>query len=83
MTVFGYDAVYYLFDHSNLKSGSLPRQLGYKFSHTFNDEISAKGETGYWYSYKKVKPDDAPPGYIDTGTLSNWDGITFPWKCLI
>jgi hypothetical protein len=24
-----------------------------------------------------------PPGAIDTGTLDNWIGITFPWKCLI
>jgi hypothetical protein len=24
-----------------------------------------------------------PPGAIDTGTLDNWVGITFPWKCLI
>jgi hypothetical protein len=24
-----------------------------------------------------------PPGAIDTGTLDNWAGITFPWKCLI
>ncbi len=81
--VFGFDACYYQFDHSNLKSGSLPRQLGYKFSHTFNDEISAQGETGFWYSYKKVKPSDAPPGFIDTGTLENWDGINFPWRSLI
>jgi RimJ/RimL family protein N-acetyltransferase len=81
--VFGYDTVYYQFDSSNKKSGSLPKQLGYTFSHTFNDEIHASKETGFWFSFKKQKPDDIPPGAIDTGTLSNWDGITFPWKCLI
>lgn len=81
--VFGFDAVYYQLDASNKASASLPKQLGYKFSHTFDDEVHAKDETGFWFSYKKNKPDDAPPGFIDTGTLSNWDGYTMPWKSLI
>jgi RimJ/RimL family protein N-acetyltransferase len=81
--VFGYDHVYYQYDSSNRKSGSLPKQLGYAFSHTFNDEVHAKDETGYWFSFKKARPEDLPPGAIDTGRLDNWDGITFPWRSLI
>lgn len=81
--VFGYDFVYYQYDSSNRKSGSLPRQLGYSYSHTFNDEVHAKDETGYWFSFKKARPSDLPPGAIDTGRLDNWDGVTFPWKSLI
>lgn len=81
--VFGYDHVYYQYDSSNRKSGSLPRQLGYTYSHDFNDEVHAKNETGYWFSFKKARPSDLPPGAIDTGSLDNWDGVTFPWKSLI
>jgi RimJ/RimL family protein N-acetyltransferase len=81
--VFGYDAVYYQVDSSNKKSASLPQHLGFTFSHTFEDEIHAKDETGFWYSFKKNRPEELPPGFIDTGILSNWDGHTFPWKSLI
>jgi len=81
--VFGYDNVYYQHDSSNRKSGALPKKLGYRYSHHFDEEISAMGESGLWFSHVKKKPSDIPAGYIDTGILSNWDGITFPWKSLI
>lgn len=81
--VFGYDNVYYQHDASNRKSGRLPAKLGYEFSHSFDEEITATKETGFWYSWKKKKPDGIPPGAIDTGTLSNWDNVQFPWKSLI
>jgi len=81
--IFGFDAVYYQVDYSNRKSASLPKKLGYKFSHTFEDEVHAKDETGFWFSFKKEKPNDVPPGFIDTGTLNNWDGMTLPWISLI
>jgi RimJ/RimL family protein N-acetyltransferase len=81
--VFGYDFVYYQHDATNRKSGAIPKKLGYKYSHTFDEEISAMSESGFWISHKKRRPEGLPAGAIDTGTLSNWDGITFPWKCLI
>lgn len=81
--VFGYDYVYYQHDATNRKSGAIPKKLGYKFSHTFDEEIGAMAESGFWISHKKKRPEGLPPGGIDTGKLSNWDGITFPWKCLI
>lgn len=81
--VFGYDHVYYQHDATNRKSGSLPQKMGYKYSHTFEEEITAMKESGFWFSHVKKKPVGMAPGYIDTGTLTNWDGITFPWKSLI
>ena len=80
---YGYDNVYYQHDASNRRSGKLPPILGYGFSHSFEGEISAKKETGLWYSWKKRKPVWIPPGLIDTGTLSNWEGVNFPWVSLI
>ncbi len=82
--VFGYDAIYYQHDATNRLSAVLPGKLGYQYSHTFEEEeIEGTKESGLWNSHKKTKPKGIPPGCIDTGTLSNWDGITFPWTCLI
>jgi RimJ/RimL family protein N-acetyltransferase len=81
--VFGYDNVYYQYDSQNRLSGRIPQRRGYKFSHTFDDEKEGVLASGYWFSFKLKKPDGIPPGFIDTGILSNWDGVTFPWKCLI
>lgn len=81
--VFGYDHVYYQHDANNRRSGRLPSMLGYSFSHSFEEEKSGTKESGFWYSWKKRKPDGIPPGAIDTGRLDNWDGVTFPWKSLI
>lgn len=81
--VFGYDNVYYQYDSSNRRSGSLPKHLGYTYSHTFEDKIHAEGETGFKFSLKKSRPEGLPPGAIDTGTLENWTEVTFPWKSLI
>ena len=81
--IFGYDNVYYQHDASNRRSGKLPSILGYDFSHSFDEEITAKKETGLWYSWKKKKPAGIPPGLIDTGTLENWEGMRFPWKSLV
>jgi RimJ/RimL family protein N-acetyltransferase len=81
--VFGFDNVYYQHDVTNRKSGAIPKKLGYTFSHTFEEVIDGTKESGIWISYVKAKPKKIHPGAIDTGTLSNWEGITFPWKCLI
>jgi RimJ/RimL family protein N-acetyltransferase len=81
--VFGYDNVYYQHDFGNARSGNLAKRNGYKFSHVFREKRTAWKEVGLWISYKKPRPKGLPPGGIDTGTISNWEGITFPWKCLI
>ena len=81
--VFGYDNVYYQHDSYNRTSGRLPKRLGYKYSHYFEEEKDGTKDSGIWLSYVKPRPKGLPPGAIDTGTLDNWDGLTFPWKCLI
>jgi RimJ/RimL family protein N-acetyltransferase len=81
--VFGFDVVYFQHDLGNMRSGNVAKRNGFKFSHVFNQKKTAWKELGYWVSYKKSKPSNTPPGFIDTGTFDNWDGITFPWKSLI
>ena len=81
--VFGFDNCYYQHAVGNMRSGNIAKRNGFKFSHTFKHKTKAWKEIGYWVSYKKSRPKGLPPGTIDTKTTSNWDGITFPWKCLI
>ena len=81
--VFGFDNVIYQHDFNNRKSAALAKKLGYKYMRHVNVEKEARDESGLWFSYSKSKPANTPPGAIDTGTLENWDGITFPWKSLI
>ena len=81
--VFGYDFCYYQHDSSNRKSGKLAKRLGYRFVSTFDEEKSGTLDSGFWYSHVKPRPPGLPPGAIDTGTLKNWETITFPWKSLI
>jgi RimJ/RimL family protein N-acetyltransferase len=81
--VFGYDYVYYQCDSQNLISAKIPQSRGFLLSHTFDDEKDGTLASGYWFSFKKKRPEGLPAGAIDTGTLENWSDITFPWKCLI
>jgi RimJ/RimL family protein N-acetyltransferase len=81
--VFGFDHVYYQHDSANRSSGKLPQKLGYVFSHTFDQELQAMGESGLWYAWKKSRPRGLPPGVIDTGKWGGWTSITFPWTSLV
>ena len=81
--VFGYDYLYYQHDATNRKSGALPRKLGFTYSHSFDTQINAKKESGFWFSWIKQRPEGLPPGIIDTGDWDKWSQITFPWKSLI
>lgn len=81
--VFGYDHVYYQYDATNRKSGKLPQILGYRFSHSFDQEKHAVKESGLWLSWVKDRPQGLPDGVIDTGNWGNWGEVTFPWKSLI
>lgn len=81
--VFGYDHIYYQHDASNTASSKLPIKLGYRFSHTFEQKVTASKETGLWISHVKDRPRNLPLGVIDTGSWGNWAKVTFPWKSLI
>jgi RimJ/RimL family protein N-acetyltransferase len=81
--VFGYDFLYYQHDATNRRSGVLPQKLGYTYSHSFETEKTAKKESGFWFSWRKQRPEGLPAGVIDTGDWDKWAEITFPWKSLI
>lgn len=81
--VFGYDHAYYQYDATNRKSGKLPQILGYRFSHSFDQDKHAVKESGLWLSWVKDRPQGLPDGVIDTGNWGNWGEVTFPWKSLI
>ncbi len=81
--VFGYDQLFYNHDSSNRSSGKLPVTLGFELVGTFDDKKHAQSETGYWYSWKKVRPGDLPPGAIDVGGFDRWSDLSFPWKSLV
>jgi len=59
--VYGYSHLYYQHDATNEASKRLPQKLGFKFSHTFDDDIHAENESGFWYSWVKERPSDLPP----------------------
>jgi RimJ/RimL family protein N-acetyltransferase len=81
--VFGCDHVYYQHDSSNRNSGKLPQKMGYRWSHSFDEEIHAYQETGLWYSWVKDRPATTAAGLLDLGHSENWANQRFPWKCMI
>ena len=62
--VWGYSKLYYQCDASNEQSKRLPQKLGFRYSHTFNEEITAQNESGFWFSFVKERPDDLPPAIL-------------------
>ena len=51
-----YQFIFIDHDSSNRSSGTIPQKLEYKFVGTFESDIHAKSETGYWYSWVKENP---------------------------
>jgi RimJ/RimL family protein N-acetyltransferase len=51
-----YQFIYIDHDSSNRSSGKIPQRLEYKLVGTFDSEIHAKNETGFWYSWVKENP---------------------------
>lgn len=62
--VWGYSKLYYQCDASNEQSKRLPQKLGFRYSHTFNEGITAQNESGFWFSFVKERPDDLPPAIL-------------------
>lgn len=62
--VWGYSKLYYQCDASNEQSKRLPQKLGFRYSHTFNEDITAQNESGFWFSFVKERPDDLPPAIL-------------------
>ena len=60
----GYLVLWYQCDSQNEPSKHLAQKCGFKFSHTKNMEKDAENESGYWFSFKKHRPEGLPPGII-------------------
>jgi RimJ/RimL family protein N-acetyltransferase len=48
-----YQYLYINHDSSNRASGSIPQKLGYGYIDYFDEAITAKSETGLWFSWRK------------------------------
>lgn len=70
--VYGYSHLYYQHDASNEASKRLPQKLGFRFSHTFDDQIHALNETGFWFSWVKDRPEDLPPGILQGADIEQF-----------
>ena len=73
--VWGYSKLYYQCDASNEDSKRLPQKLGFEFSHTFNAEISAQNESGYWFSFVKDRPSDLPPALFQGADMNQFTQV--------
>ena len=73
--IFGYSRLYYQCDANNESSKRLPQKLGYRFSHTFDQEITAEDETGFWMSWVKDRPIDLEPGLLQGAPMEQFNEI--------
>jgi len=62
--VWGFHTLYYEHDSTNESSKKLPQKCGFTLSHTRNIEKSAENESGYWFSWKKFRPEGLPDAII-------------------
>lgn len=62
--VWGFPVLYFEHDVNNEFSKKLPQKCGFTFSHTREIEKSAEQESGFWFSWKKKRPDYLPDAII-------------------
>jgi len=62
--VWGFQTLYYEHDFTNEASKRLPQKCGFKFSHSRDIEKSAEMESGFWFSWKKYRPEGLPDAII-------------------
>ena len=62
--VWGYHTLYYEHDSQNEASKHLAQKCGFKLSSTKNVEKDAENESGFWFSWKKHRPEGLPPAII-------------------
>lgn len=60
----GYPVLYYECDSQHEASKHLAQKCGFQFSHTKNIEKDAENESGFWFSFKKYRPEGLPPAII-------------------
>jgi RimJ/RimL family protein N-acetyltransferase len=62
--VWGFHTLYYEHDYLNEFSMKLPQRCGFTFTHTRKREKSAEQESGFWFSFKKFRPEGLPDAII-------------------
>jgi RimJ/RimL family protein N-acetyltransferase len=62
--VWGFHTLYYEHDYTNESSKKLPQKCGFIFSHSREIEKSAEKESGFWFSWKKYRPEGLPDAII-------------------
>ena len=70
--VWGFHTLYYEHDYSNEFSKRLPQKCGFTFSHTREIEKSAELESGFWFCWKKERPDDLPNAIIQGRPIDDY-----------
>jgi RimJ/RimL family protein N-acetyltransferase len=75
--VYGYRSLYYQHDATNESSKRLPQKLDYQFSHSFDERISAYNESGLWFSWRKDRPEDLPPGILQGADIEEFMQVRF------
>jgi RimJ/RimL family protein N-acetyltransferase len=73
--VWGYSKLYYQCDANNEQSKRLPQKLGFRYSHTFSDKISAQNESGFWFSFVKDRPTDLPPAIFQGADIEQFTKV--------
>ena len=63
-SVWGFSTLYYEHDSQNEASKKLPQKCGFTLSHTRNIIKTAQQESGFWFSWKKDRPDGLPDAII-------------------
>lgn len=70
--VWGYQKLYYQYDATNKNSQKLADKMGFEFSHSFDDIISAEQESGLWFSHVKERPVGLADGILQGAPIEYW-----------
>lgn len=71
-SVWGFETLWYQYDASNKNSQKLANKCGFAFDHSFEEVITAKQETGLWFSHRKDKGPQYPSGVLQGADMEYW-----------
>ena len=70
--IWGNRALFYEHDSQNEASKKLPQRCGFELSHTRNIEKSAEQESGFWFCWKKERPEGLPDAIIQGRPIEDY-----------
>lgn len=71
-SVWGFHTLYYEHDAQNEASKKLPQKCGFTLSHTRNLKKDAQQESGFWFSWKKDRPEGLPDAIIQGRSIDDF-----------